>query len=670
MEINSGTKEKLVPGKWKNQGKKEAKKTADKDEKERGRYGCLMLPVQKENYSEGKERELDKGKHMTITAKGFKSIKNIKQNKKENEPNGERKVITDGKVCNGGVKRKQKTASEEDFKEGCRKTNAMGTDRGGLLLQRGKAGKKQEEKCKMRSHQGLEESGKKEKVGAERIGGKKEGCRHVGTQLCARGKSAGGKGQSKANPRKDNDRSRKVPCFTKQILPDAQLHDRFQGFLDSSLEHCLEDAQMVLNEVEGLQAKVESSHDRSKESKKEKLPRERKEATVQKPEAKKEYKDRLEEHTEDQYDRWVQCSISRCKKWRKLDKHVDLSVLPPKWTCVQSSEPDCYNCNCPEETWSGSQDDVVHSSLVPGSLVWAQLQGYPWWPAMTESDPDSKSIFLFNNIDRFPSKYHVTFFGDPVTRAWMPSCKVKSFETFSETTALKMGKSFKKKLHEAIRMAKHAQDLSLKSRLSRFGFKSRYTVDRDTSKEDNEISELMQIFEHLEERKQVWGNKGHIGRTRRNIKKKTSKEHVTVPHGEPLEQGAGGGAEEGKEKAPISSVPRPDAHRKEPQTIFRDQTVPEIPVGGGRGEKESQKLVSLDGEKTLRKEVTEKKGAGWEMKEKKGGITAKKLCSQRVKLEESAEDLVQEDMEILSYQDIFKQAEKDEKYSFTFFEEE
>lgn len=83
--------------------------------------------------------------------------------------------------------------------------------------------------------------------------------------------------------------------------------------------------------------------------------------------------------------------------------------------------------------------------------------------------------------------------------------------------------------------------------------------------------------------------------------------------------------------------------------------------------------MSLDGEKTLRKEVTEK-SAGWKMKEKKGGITAKKLCSQRVKLEESAEDLVQEDMEILSYQDIFKQlpckAVKDENISFTFFEEE
>ncbi|XP_048884112.1 zinc finger CW-type PWWP domain protein 1-like isoform X2 [Brienomyrus brachyistius] len=567
MEITSGTKEKLVPGKWKNQRKKEAKKIPDEDKKERGRYGCLMLPVQKENYSEGKEGELDKGKQMAITAKGFKSIKNIKQNKKENEPNGERKVITDGKVRNGGVKRKQKTPSEEDFKEDCRKTNAMGTDRGGLLLQRGKAGKKQEEKCKMHSHQGLEESGKKEKAEAERVVGKKEGCRHVGTHL-----RAGRKGQSKANQRENSDRDRKVPCITKQILPDAQPYDRFQGFLDTSLEHCLEDAQMVLSEVEGLQAKVESSHDRSKESKKEKFPRERKEATVQKSEAKKEYKDKLEEHTEDEYDLWVQCSISSCKKWRRLDKHVDLSVLPPEWTCVQSSDPDCCNCNCPEETWSGSQDDVVHSNLVSGSLVWAQQQGYPWWPAMTESDPDSKSIFLVNNIDRFPSKYHVTFFGDPVTRAWVPSCKVKSFETFSETTALQMGKSFKKKLHEAIRMAKHAQGLSLKSRLSRFGFKSRYMVDRDTSKEDNEISELMPIFEHLEESKQFWSNKGRIGRTRRNIKKKTSKEHTTVPHGESLEQGAGGGAEEGKEKAPISSVPRPDTHRKGTSTVYQLKT--------------------------------------------------------------------------------------------------
>lgn len=197
-----------MPGKWKNQGKKEAKKTAD--EKERGRYGFLMLPVQKENYSEGKEGGLDKGKHMTITAKGFKSIKNIKQNKKENEPNGEKKVITDGKVCNGGMKRKQKTTSEEDFKEGCRQTKMMGTDRGGLLLQRGKAGRKQEEKCKMLSHRVLEESGKKEKAGVERIGGKKEECRHAGARPCASGNGAGRKGPSKAKPRKDNDRGRKV----------------------------------------------------------------------------------------------------------------------------------------------------------------------------------------------------------------------------------------------------------------------------------------------------------------------------------------------------------------------------------------------------------------------------------------------------------------------------
>lgn len=48
---------------------------------------------------------------------------------------------------------------------------------------------------------------------------------------------------------------------------------------------------------------------RSKESKKEKLPREKKEATVQKPEAKKEYKDRLEEHTEDECEHGCTCTL-------------------------------------------------------------------------------------------------------------------------------------------------------------------------------------------------------------------------------------------------------------------------------------------------------------------------------------------------------------------------
>lgn len=51
-----------------------------------------------------------------------------------------------------------------------------------------------------------------------------------------------------------------------------------------------------------------------------------------------------------------------------------------------------------------------------------------------------------------------------------------------------------------------------------------------------------------------------------------SSEHVTVPHGEPLEQGAGGGAEERKEKAPISSVPRQDTHRKGMSTVYQLKT--------------------------------------------------------------------------------------------------
>ncbi|XP_059105828.1 zinc finger CW-type PWWP domain protein 1 isoform X3 [Peromyscus eremicus] len=129
---------------------------------------------------------------------------------------------------------------------------------------------------------------------------------------------------------------------------------------------------------------------------------------------------------------WVQCSSPKCEKWRQLRGGIDPSVLPDNWSCDQNPDLNYNRCDIPEETWTGCESDVAYASYVPGSIIWAKQYGYPWWPGMIESDPDLGEYFLFaSHLDSLPSKYHVTYFGETVSRAWIPVSMLKNFQELS-----------------------------------------------------------------------------------------------------------------------------------------------------------------------------------------------------------------------------------------------
>ncbi|XP_063127849.1 zinc finger CW-type PWWP domain protein 1 isoform X7 [Rattus norvegicus] len=129
---------------------------------------------------------------------------------------------------------------------------------------------------------------------------------------------------------------------------------------------------------------------------------------------------------------WVQCSSPKCEKWRQLRGDIDPSVLPDDWSCDQNPDLNYNRCDIPEESWTGCESDVAYASYVPGSIVWAKQYGYPWWPGMIECDPDLGEYFLFaSHLDSLPSKYHVTFFGEAVSRAWIPVRMLKNFQELS-----------------------------------------------------------------------------------------------------------------------------------------------------------------------------------------------------------------------------------------------
>uniref|UniRef100_A0A8C0I0F8 Zinc finger CW-type and PWWP domain containing 1 n=1 Tax=Balaenoptera musculus TaxID=9771 RepID=A0A8C0I0F8_BALMU len=187
---------------------------------------------------------------------------------------------------------------------------------------------------------------------------------------------------------------------------------------------------------------------------------------------------------------WVQCSSPNCEKWRRLRGNIDPSVLPDNWSCDQNTDLEYNHCDIPEETWTGHESEVAYASYIPGSIIWAKQYGYPWWPGMVESDPDLGEYFLFaSHLDSLPSKYHVTFFGETVSRAWIPVNMLKNFQELSlELAGVKKcrSKDCSQKLGAALMMAQEAEQISIQERVNLFGFWSRYSGS-DNSGEGKDV---------------------------------------------------------------------------------------------------------------------------------------------------------------------------------------
>ncbi|XP_041443346.1 zinc finger CW-type PWWP domain protein 1 isoform X2 [Xenopus laevis] len=161
---------------------------------------------------------------------------------------------------------------------------------------------------------------------------------------------------------------------------------------------------------------------------------------------------------------WVQCAKLNCKKWRRLGQDVDPLLLPEDWCCEQNSE--CQSCSCadPEEKCL-EDEDIIYAAFIPGCVVWAKQFGYPWWPAMIDSDPDSASYFMFKHCtDPLPWKYHVTFLGDKVSRAWICMRHMKPFSDHSPESLgvyKEKNRELKKMLVNSIGMAHEVLSLGI-----------------------------------------------------------------------------------------------------------------------------------------------------------------------------------------------------------------
>lgn len=174
---------------------------------------------------------------------------------------------------------------------------------------------------------------------------------------------------------------------------------------------------------------------------------------------------------------WVQCDERECKKWRYLPDCHDPTTLPDKWFCRMHPDEEFNNCDAPEKRLSlHAEEDMIFNKYSPGSIVWAKLSGYPWWPAMVEDDPDLEQFYWLNEFSDIPTWYHVVFFDEEdrssCCRAWVQKERLREFQ--EEPLQGPEFSGYKRRVALAYKEACQAKQLDTDQRLTQYSFASRY----------------------------------------------------------------------------------------------------------------------------------------------------------------------------------------------------
>ena len=182
---------------------------------------------------------------------------------------------------------------------------------------------------------------------------------------------------------------------------------------------------------------------------------------------------------------YVQCSLDSCGKWRYLDGCEDPSLIPVTWECSMNPNPLSNSCEkgASEEFVEGNEE-FVDTQYAAGSMVWAKMKGYPWWPALVDFCPDTDEYYWLDSwnedesknhpeADSKPTWYHVVFFDVPqIKRAWIKVEDIEKFDCIDlppkSSTSIKP--ALKVKWKKILAMASECSKLTREQRLEQFSF--------------------------------------------------------------------------------------------------------------------------------------------------------------------------------------------------------
>ena len=166
---------------------------------------------------------------------------------------------------------------------------------------------------------------------------------------------------------------------------------------------------------------------------------------------------------------YVQCCNPACQTWRQVREYQSGSEVPQYWVCSMNRDALNRVCGKGGNHFSGSEVKLKYSV---GTLVWAKLQGYPWWPGMIDYSPDSDEYFWVDEeiSQTDPARYNVNFFEreQEGSWAWINTDCIRQDSVEEPAASVISSHQMKINLVQSIRLASQARTLSVEERLAKF----------------------------------------------------------------------------------------------------------------------------------------------------------------------------------------------------------
>jgi len=215
---------------------------------------------------------------------------------------------------------------------------------------------------------------------------------------------------------------------------------------------------------------------------------------------------------------YVQCCTDTCLKWRLVREFEDPSMVPEYWTCSMNSDSRNNICGVGGHAFM-SDAETVDVKFTCGSMVWAKMKGFPWWPGMVDYCPDCEEYYWIEEDISLtePAWYNVVFFegkGNSVSRAWVKKDDIMKITLPAQPpkNTIKSATT-KTKLTNAIKMATDAKLMTREARLEKYSFAALFRgkwgayVDLESDSEENPAKKKKLIKKVGNEERKV---KSHI----------------------------------------------------------------------------------------------------------------------------------------------------------------
>ncbi|NWR49776.1 MSH6 protein, partial [Regulus satrapa] len=130
----------------------------------------------------------------------------------------------------------------------------------------------------------------------------------------------------------------------------------------------------------------------------------------------------------------------------------------------------------------------VSCEYAPGDLVWAKMEGYPWWPCLIYNHPTEGTIVRGKGK---ATRIHVQFFDDSPTRGWISVKYLKPYKGSSDGETMKGGMfySTKPEIKRAMVLADDAMSKDKTKRLELAVCNEPSDTEEEEEEETEEMSE-------------------------------------------------------------------------------------------------------------------------------------------------------------------------------------